>query len=739
MSAVTFAAQIARRLHHCGRDAETVAFTPNLEDSRRELRDKAEQLLVERGRAGGWILVVVNVLFCVRDFWMRAPWAVDLVFVRALQLVLLAAAFWILRRPALRRWARVVMLLMVITASGISATEAIVRHDLAAEAPTVLALLLGAATLMPWGLWPQVAATVAGVLAMLVPMAVIDGNFQAAETHAALVVGALLTASCYLAYALERYRVTIEQRNLDLRGYQDVVENAHDLIFCLSADAGVTYANQAWCAAFGYRKEEVPRLSLGDIVSPDSRAEWQQRFARLMWEQHVATVDATFLTKDGRAIMVEGTASCVVQDGQSVGVRCLLRDVTRRKLAEAELQRATQSAEAANRAKSEFLANMSHEIRTPMNGIIGLTELTLNTTLTAEQREYLEMVKSSADSLLTLINDILDFSKVEAGKLELEESEFSLRNGLSDTMKTLGIRAAAKGLTLACHIPPELPDVVLGDIARLRQVLVNLVGNAIKFTARGEVVLEVASADCPSPLQSAIRNAQSEIVLQFMVRDTGIGIPADKLEAIFRPFQQADGSTTRRYGGTGLGLSISAQLAELMGGRLWAESEVGAGSTFHFTARCRLPRQVTVHHVTAATRPPEIGAAVGCQGPERPQRVLVAEDNLVNQKLVARLLEKRGHSVTVANDGREVLAALNDASFDVVLMDVQMPELDGFEATAAIRQRERATGAHIPIIALTAHALKGDDQRCLRAGMDGYISKPVDAHKLLQLIEQLTT
>jgi len=733
---------------------------------------------------------------------------------------------------------------------------------------------LGAATLLPWGLWSQLTAVAAGAVAMLVPIVIIQGNFDAAETHTALVAGALMATSCYLAYALERYRVAIERRNLELRGYQEVVENAHDLIHCLSADGAVTYANQAWGRTLGYTKEEVVGVSLADILSPDSRMQWEHSFQRLMRGEHVETIEATFLTRDGRPIMVEGTASCAVQDGQPVGVRCLLRDVTRRKRAEAELQQAKRAAEAANRAKSEFLANMSHEIRTPMNGIIGMTELTLNTPLSPEQREYLEMVKSSADSLLTLINDILDFSKVEAGKLELDESEFSLRDSLGDTMKALTVRAAAKGLEVAYRVPAELPDALVGDVRRLRQLLVNLVGNATKFTSRGEVVVEVAMVECVAGAAdgpSRQGTPRSDVMLHFTVRDTGIGIPAEKLEAIFQPFEQGDGSTTRRYGGTGLGLSISARLVELMGGRIWAESAVGAGSTFHFTARFQAAGEATARPVPVAPtslrglpvlvvddnctnrrflyeilahwqmRPtaadggmvavselkravmlgepfplilldaqmpdmdgfvvaerirqdPELstatimmlssadlpgdvarcralgvavylykpikqtelldavlaalGAAVvptrqpaavvaplGCAASGGPRRILLAEDNVVNQKLIARLLEKRGHTVTVANDGREALAALNNQPFDVVLMDVQMPEMDGFEATAAIREGERVTGAHIQIIALTAHALKGDEQRCLHAGMDAYISKPVDAHTLVQLVE----
>ncbi len=415
-----------------------------------------------------------------------------------------------------------------------------------------------------------------------------------------------------------------------------------------------------------------------------------------------------------------------------------------------EVWQLASSLEAASRAKSEFVANMSHEIRTPINGIIGAAALMHSTDLTREQQEYLGIIHTSAESLLTVINDILDFSKIEAGKLALNAYAFPLRASLDEIVRMFVPSTHEKGLELRCDVLPEVPDALVGDVGRLRQILTNVVGNAIKFTEQGEVVVRAETA----------AQTEDEVCLHFTVTDTGIGIPAEKQQTIFEAFTQADSSATRQYGGTGLGLAITARLVELMGGQIWVKSIVGQGSSFHMTIPFGLPQPQAAqsYDVEPASGHGWRALAVDDNHTQQPlqqeersvpssqhtlpehrqrSRVLLAEDNPANQKILIRLLEKHGYTVAVVSNGRQALAALEQEQFDLALMDVQMPEIDGLAVVTMIRQREQQTGTHMPIIAMTAHAMDGDRERCMQAGTDSYISKPFRVAELFAAIEQL--
>ncbi len=668
-----------------------------------------------------------------------------------------------------------------------------------------------------------------------------------------------------LEQLLEERKRSEEQARQSHEMVRLLLDSTAEAIYGLDVLGNCTFANPACVRLLGYTHEnELLGKNMHDLAhhSRSDGAPYPVAECRIYqgFESGIGTHvdDEVFWHQDGSSFPVEYWSHPIRRGEAKIGAVVTFLDVTERKLFDQELRDAKDTAEEANRAKSEFLANMSHEIRTPMNGILGMTELTLDTELTKEQRDNLGLVRLSAESLLTVLNDILDFSKIEAGKFEVESIPFELRESLGEAMHSLSFRSQQKGLELIYDVRPDVPESLIGDPGRLRQILVNLVGNAIKFTQHGEIVVTVALHSKNEP----------KVCLQISVADTGVGIPEDRQAKIFEAFSQADGSTTRKFGGTGLGLTISTKLVELMGGLIWVESEPGKGSTFHFTAwmgvqdkvapparveasqlrglpvlivddnftnrtvlqgmlsrwgmktssvdgaEAAIPametaareacpfsiaivdgqmpgidgftllKQIQARPELAGTiivmltsigrkgdaaRCRELGIAAYLVKPARQNelletlcrvlskspdaesptlitrhilreersrlQILLAEDNAVNQTLAVRLLEKRGYAVTVVGDGRAAVAALEKQSFDLVLMDVQMPEMDGFQATAAIRAKEQPGGRRQPIIAMTAHALKGDQERCIAAGMDGYVSKPIRTVDLFAAIE----
>jgi two-component system, sensor histidine kinase and response regulator len=645
---------------------------------------------------------------------------------------------------------------------------------------------------------------------------------------------------------------------------QRYLDTAEVMLLALDRDRRIVLVNRYACATLGWTPDELVGHDWIETCLPVRlRDAAKTRFDSLLAGELVLA-EVAVLTRSGGERLIAWRSTILRDDaGHVISTFSSGTDITERKEAETELRAAKDTAEAANRAKSEFLANMSHEIRTPMNGVIGMTDLVLDTELTSEQRENLGIVKSSADALLTVINDILDFSRMEAGKFDLDPIDFNPRDAIGDTATAVSLRAHQKGLEVIVDVDAAVPHTLRGDVGRLRQILVNLLGNAIKFTPRGEVVLRVTREASAPP----------DVVLQFSVSDTGVGIPLDRQKSVFEAFTQADGSVTRTYGGTGLGLTISSQLVQLMGGRLSVESEPGRGSTFHFTAHFTvaqvaaamavpdavdlrdLPVLVVDDNATnrrlleemligwhlvptlAASAPDALAALRGAHASGTPfdlvltdvqmpdtdgfalaaaikndptlagatvvmltsagqagdaarcrelgvagylakpikrsellsaillglsvrsaqghrltlitrnsvrearhiGRILLVEDNMINQLVASRLLERRGYTVVVANNGREALAILEDeaiAGFGCLLMDVQMPEMGGFECTAIIRDREQGTQCHLPIIAMTAHAMKGDAARCVAEGMDGYLSKPIEPDELFDVVER---
>jgi hypothetical protein len=501
-----------------------------------------------------------------------------------------------------------------------------------------------------------------------------------------------------------------------------LVDNLPDFIYAKDAECRFLLANAAVARHMGTTPEHLLGKTDFDFFPPDLAESYSADERRVMQSgEALINREEAGLDASGNQITILTTKVPLRDEqGRVVGILGIGRDITARVKVEAEIRAAHEAAEAANRAKSDFLANMSHEIRTPMNGVLGMAELLLESPLDREQRDCAVTIRDSGRALLTVINDILDFSKVEAGKLELESIDLDVRDTVEDVVRLLSLQAHGKGLTVEVFRDARLPERLRGDPNRLRQILLNLGGNAVKFTGQGGVGISVSVAEA----------CEENVLVRFEVRDSGIGIPKDRLASLFQPFSQVDASTTRKFGGTGLGLSIVRRLVELMNGTCGVQSEPGVGSCFWFTARFARTAADEPQE-TADSSMPAIDAA---PADAQPRRVLMAEDNVVNQRVALRMLQKLGCVVEVVGNGREAVAAWARGGYDIILMDCQMPDMDGYEATREIRRQEGG-GTRIPIIALTAHAIKGAEEECRAAGMDHYITKPIDRDELRKCLE----
>lgn len=506
-----------------------------------------------------------------------------------------------------------------------------------------------------------------------------------------------------------------------LKRYQLLSNNARDIIMLIDPDGKILEANKAATNIYGYEYEELLSLNIRDLSAAKTDCILDQSMNKISTEGLL--MQTVHKCKDGTTFPIEVNSQSTIIDGQQV-IACIIRDITERKKFEEELQNAKEAAELANKAKGEFLTNMSHEIRTPMNAIMGMTDLLLSSDLKEEQREYLLMVKKANDNLLRIINDILDFSKIEAGKLDIEQIEFEPVGTIKQVYEAFNVKAQKKGLIMDYDISPNIPSILIGDPLRLQQILMNIIDNAIKFTEQGSIFLKV----------EVIKIVANTAKLKFVIQDTGIGIPEEKIATLFNSFSQVDGSFTRKYGGTGLGLAISKNLVEIMGGSIWVKSKINKGSTFTFTLEFPIftPQAKKECAVSNDDAPKQIKNNL-----KKKPNILLAEDNEINQELILAQIEAKGWKVTAVQNGKDALKHWEENNYDLILMDVQMPEMDGFEATRIIRSREKAKGGHIPIIAMTAHAIKGAEEECLKAGMDYYISKPIKVDYLYQIIEEL--
>ncbi len=531
-----------------------------------------------------------------------------------------------------------------------------------------------------------------------------------------------------IRYAIERNRVHEQLRLMSEDSLKNVAHKVSDGILIINRDGTVVYSNPAAEKIFDQEPNCLVKSPFEfSIVDGESR-------------------EIEISRRDGHSVVAELRVTDTMHQGTSAHV-VSIRDITERKEFELELQKSKETAEAGSRAKSQFLANVSHEIRTPMNGILGMMNLALDTALTTEQREYLTTAKDCSESLLGLVQGILDLSKIAAGKLDLDPVSLDLRASVESCIRIFELAAGQKGLNLNYQVHSEVPNELVGDTTRLKQVLINLIGNAIKFTDKGDVTVEVGVR----------QSTENTVCLEFTVKDQGIGISPEDIDRIFDPFTQADSSTTRNYQGAGLGLTISSELVSLMQGDIWVESEIGNGSTFHFTASLGMAPERQRDESLARTDTsgsnglvqgrPWVGDSEAANWTiersipaEAPGvlRILLAEDNLVNQRLVEKILAKKGHQVVVVGNGRDAVGAVENESFDLILMDLQMPQMDGLQATAVIRQMKVDGKSNIPIVAMTAHAMSGDRERCLASGMDGYLSKPVDVQAMFELTRTLT-